>query len=49
MIESIQFLYDEKIIVITLEGQSPKEYTNRADYIAGFPERAADCDAIGWP
>ena len=50
MVESVKFLYDEKIIVITLEGEEPKEYTEsmKDQYLLDFPDREADVVAIGW-
>jgi len=50
MIESISFLYDQKIIVITVEGQEPRQYTEamKDQYLIDFPDREADILAIGW-
>lgn len=50
MVESVKFLYDEKIIIITLEGEEPKEYTEsmKDQYLLDFPDRAEDVIAIGW-
>ena len=50
MVESVTFMYNEKIIIITLEGEEPKEYTEsmKDQYLLDFPDRADDVIAIGW-
>jgi len=49
MVESITFNTAENKITVTMMDQSTKDYTDRASYLADWPDRAADCDAMGWP
>ena len=48
MIESITFNTSEGKLIVTYEDGTVKEYTDRAAYVADFPDREADCDAMGW-
>jgi hypothetical protein len=48
MTESITFNYIDKIIIVEFNDGTIKEYTDRESYITDFPNRAADCDAMGW-
>jgi hypothetical protein len=49
MIDSITFNTAESKLIVTYEDGTAKEYTDRASYLADWPDRAADCDAMGWP
>jgi len=44
-IESITF-EQGKLTVVFVDGTT-KVYTDRASYVADYPEREADCDAVG--
>ena len=35
-------------LVVTYTDGSVREYTDRASYLADHPDRASDCDALGW-
>jgi hypothetical protein len=48
MIESVNLNWETKIITVTFEDASTKEYTDAESYIADFPERVADAVAMGW-
>lgn len=48
MIESITFNTAENKITVTYTDGTSKEYTDRARYLADWPDREADCDAMGW-
>jgi len=48
MIQSITFNTSESKLVVTYEDETSKEYTDRGSYIADYPDRSADCDAMGW-
>lgn len=48
MIESITFNTTESKLVVAFDDGTSKEYTDRASYLADHPDRAADCDAMGW-
>jgi hypothetical protein len=48
MIESINLNWETKIITVTLEDGTTKEYTDAESYIADFPERVADAVAMDW-
>jgi hypothetical protein len=48
MIESVNLNWETKIITVTFEDGSTKEYTDADSYIADFPERIADAVAMGW-
>ena len=48
MVESITFDTVQGKLIVTLDDGSSKEYTTRAAYMADFPDREADCDAMGW-
>jgi hypothetical protein len=47
MIESINLNWETKIITVTLEDGTTKEYTDANSYITDFPERVADAVAMG--
>lgn len=46
--ESIIFDSVAQNLVVRLADGSSKTYTNPADYLAEWPDREADCVAIGW-
>lgn len=46
--ESITFNTAENKITVTMIDGTSKDYTDRASYLADWPERAADADAMGW-
>jgi hypothetical protein len=46
--DSITFNTADNKITVTMTDQSTKDYTDRASYLADWPDRAADCDAMGW-
>lgn len=48
MAESITFDTAEGKLIVAFDDGTSKEYTDRAGYEADFPDRAADCDAMGW-
>lgn len=48
MVESITFNTGENKLIILFEDGTIKEYIDRESYITDFPNRAADCDAMGW-
>jgi hypothetical protein len=48
MIESVNLNWETKIITVTLEGGTSKEYLDADSYIADFPERVSDAVAMGW-
>jgi hypothetical protein len=48
MIESVNLNWVTKIITVTLEDGTTKEYLDADSYIADFPERLADAVAMGW-
>ena len=48
MIQSITFNTAESKLIVTYEDETTKEYTDRESYIADYPDRSADCDAMGW-
>lgn len=47
-VESITFHTANNKLIVTYKDGTSKEYTDRASYVADFPDRAADCDAMGW-
>lgn len=47
MIE-ITFNTAENKITVLFDDETTRDYTNRASYLADFPEREADCAAMGW-
>ena len=47
-IESITYNYTEKTLVVTLIDGATASYDDRASYLADWPDREADCVAIGW-
>jgi hypothetical protein len=49
MIESITFNTAESKLVVNNEAGISKEYTDRESYLADYPNREADCDAMSWP
>ena len=46
--DSITFNTAESKLVVNYEDGTAKEYTDRASYLADWPDRSADCDAMGW-
>lgn len=44
---SITFNTAENKIVVTVD-EVATEYFDRASYLADYPDREADCDAMGW-
>lgn len=48
MVESITFNTAESKLIVTLEDQSTKEYTDAESYLADWPDREADVVAMGW-
>lgn len=46
--ESITFNTAESKLIVTMEDQSTKEYTDTESYLADYPEREADVVAMGW-
>lgn len=46
--DSITYAAEDKTITITLIDGTAKMYTDREAYLADWPDREADCDAIGW-
>ena len=46
--DSITFNTAESKLTVTYEDGTSKDYTDRASYLADWPDRAADCDAMGW-
>ena len=47
-IQSIAYDYAAKTLVVTLTDGSATTYTDREAYLADWPDREADCAAIGW-
>lgn len=45
---SITFNTAESKLIVTLDDQSTKEYTDAESYLADYPEREADVVAMGW-
>lgn len=50
MIDSIKFDTANNVIVVTLEDGTSTTYTQAMDaqYLADFPERGGDLQAMGW-
>lgn len=48
MVESITFNTAESKLIVTLDDQSTKEYTDAESYLADWPDREADVVAMGW-
>ena len=48
MIDSITFNTAENKIVVTFEDGNSKDYTDKQSYLADYPDRVADCDAMNW-
>jgi hypothetical protein len=48
MIESVNLNWNTKVITVTLEDGTTKEYTQADEYIAEHPTRIADAVAMGW-
>ena len=48
MFESITFNTAESKLIVTLEDQTTKEYTDAESYLADWPDREADIVAMGW-
>lgn len=48
--EMIELSYDytNKVLVVALEDGSSKTYLDKETYLADWPDREADCVAIGW-
>jgi hypothetical protein len=44
----ITFNYTESKLTVTLTDGTSKDYFDRTSYLADHPDRAADCDAMGW-
>jgi len=47
-IESITYNYEAETLVVTLTDGTITTYADREAYLADWPEREADCVAIGW-
>lgn len=47
-VESITFDTRNSRIIVRREDGTETVYASRADYLTDWPERAADCDAMGW-
>lgn len=47
-IQSIAYDYAAKTLAITLADDTTKTYSDSASYLADWPDREADCAAIGW-
>jgi hypothetical protein len=48
MVETITFDTENNRLGVAFEDGTVREYTDRATYVADFPDREADCDAMGW-
>lgn len=48
MVESITFDSVNNKLTVTFDDETSRDYTDRASYVADFPDREADCDAMGW-
>ena len=48
MVEYITFNTGESKLIVTYSDGTMREYTDRASYTADYPDRSADCDAMGW-
>ena len=46
--EALTFNYKDKILIVTLEDGTKKEYNDAASYLEDLPDRVADCKAVGW-
>lgn len=46
--ESFTLDWSTKTIMVTFEDQSTKEYTDAESYLADFPDRQGDAEAV-WP
>jgi len=46
--ESINFDFQNKVLTVTNEDGTKKEYTDSDSYLKDWPERVADCKSIGW-
>mgnify|MGYP000267590627 CR=1 FL=1 len=48
MIDSITFNTAESKLTVTYQDGTSTDYTNRQTYLINWPDREADCDAMGW-
>lgn len=48
MVDSYTLNWAENKLTVTYQDGTSKDYTDRASYLADHPDRAADCDAMGW-
>lgn len=48
MIEEIAYDYVGKTLTVTLTGEASRTYSDAESYLRDFPERRADCIAVGW-
>lgn len=46
--DSITYAAEDKTITVTLIDGTTKTYSDRSSYLADWPDREADCVAIGW-
>ena len=44
----ISYNYTTKVITVTFEDGSIVVCDNKENYLAQFPDREPDCEAIGW-
>lgn len=47
MMDTLTLNYDEKTITVVLDDGTETTYRDRAAYLADWPEREADCVAVG--
>ena len=50
MIEQITFNWENGLLTLTLDDETTKEYAqaDKDQYLADYPDRAADVAAMGW-
>jgi hypothetical protein len=46
--DSIKYSAEDKTITVMMVDGSSKTYSDRSSYLADWPDREADCAAIGW-
>lgn len=48
MMLEITYNYTDKTIIVASDKGDDKTYKDAASYLADWPDRETDCDAIGW-